>query len=142
MTDPYPSVDELVELLQETAVESSASSYTRPRNPYEVSSNQGHQETHGVSSLSMARKAVADTISDCFPVVVDETWACLAVAASLLLEDQQNPVALNLEGAPSSQKTTLIDFFTRRRRQGVPLRQVHAEVVRVALRQRETGGVG
>jgi hypothetical protein len=31
--------------------------------------------------------------------------------ATLLLEDQQNPVALNLEGVPFSQKTTLIDFL-------------------------------
>jgi hypothetical protein len=51
------------------------------------------------------------TVERCFPAIVDETIICLSVAATLLLHDQQNPVALNLEGPPSSQKTTLIDFF-------------------------------
>lgn len=31
--------------------------------------------------------------------------------AVMLLEDQQNPVALNMEGVPSSLKTTVVDFF-------------------------------
>jgi hypothetical protein len=35
----------------------------------------------------------------------------LSVAATLLLEDQQNPVAVSFEGPPSSAKTTLIDFL-------------------------------
>src|SRR5947207_1396495 len=50
---------------------------------------------------------------EAFPEIVDETIASLAVAATLLLEDQQNPVPLNYEGAPSSQKTTLVDFYNR-----------------------------
>jgi hypothetical protein len=111
VTGRYPSVDELLEVLHETAVESRADSPSRGRDPSEVSTKQRVEKTHGVSSLSIAREGVHDTVSDCFPAVVDETWACLAVAASLLLDDLQNPVALNLEGAPSSLKTTLIDFF-------------------------------
>jgi hypothetical protein len=46
-----------------------------------------------------------------FPEITDEAVACLSVAASLLLDDQQNPVAVNFEGPPSSAKTTLIDFM-------------------------------
>jgi hypothetical protein len=56
---------------------------------------------------------VVAVVGDCFPEVVSETVICLAVAATLLLSDQQNPVAVNLEGPPSSQKTTLVDFFGR-----------------------------
>jgi hypothetical protein len=59
----------------------------------------------------MANEEVRRVIAEAFPEVVEETIACLAVAATLLLKDQQNPVALNLEGPPSSLKTTLIDFF-------------------------------
>jgi hypothetical protein len=54
---------------------------------------------------------VYQVVGENFPEVVPETIICLSVAASLLLEDQQNPVALNLEGVPSSLKTTLVDFF-------------------------------
>jgi hypothetical protein len=50
-------------------------------------------------------------VGECFPEILEETVICLSVAATLLLEDQQNPVAVNLEGVPSSQKTTLVDFF-------------------------------
>jgi hypothetical protein len=66
---------------------------------------------HGVSSVSMALERVRRVMGENFPEIVDETSACLSVAATVLLEDQQNPVALNLEGVPSSQKTTLVDFF-------------------------------
>jgi hypothetical protein len=48
-----------------------------------------------------------------FPLIVRETEIALSVAATLLLEDQQNPVAINLEGPPSSAKTTLVDFFEK-----------------------------
>jgi hypothetical protein len=71
------------------------------------------QPVHGVGSLSMARQRVVAEVRDCFPEIVDEAITCLSVAASLLLADQQNPVALNFEGPPSSQKTTLIDFFAK-----------------------------
>jgi hypothetical protein len=50
-------------------------------------------------------------VGENFPEVVSETIVCLSVAASLLLQDQQNPVAVNLEGVPSSLKTTVVDFF-------------------------------
>jgi hypothetical protein len=69
---------------------------------------------HGVSSFSMPSAPldhVYRTVGEYFPEIVSETVICLSVAATLLLEDQQNPVALNLEGVPSSLKTTLIDFF-------------------------------
>jgi hypothetical protein len=68
---------------------------------------------HGGSSLSITRERVIEVVGSCFPDVLPETIACLSVAATLCLEDQQNPVPLNLEGAPSSQKTTVIDFFGR-----------------------------
>jgi hypothetical protein len=61
----------------------------------------------------MENERVRRVVGAAFPEVVEETFVCLAIAATLLLDDQQNPVALNLEGAPSSQKTTLIDFFDR-----------------------------
>ena len=46
----------------------------------------------------MALDRVYRVVGECFPEIVGETIACLSVAATLLLEDQQNPVALNLEG--------------------------------------------
>jgi hypothetical protein len=66
---------------------------------------------HGVSSFSMSLTRVYTVVGENFPEVVAETIICLSVAATLLLGDQQNPVALNLEGVPSSLKTTLVDFF-------------------------------
>jgi hypothetical protein len=69
---------------------------------------------HGVSFVSMPPASldrVYRVVGECFPEIISETIICLSVAATLLLEDQQNPVALNLEGVPSSQKTTLVDFF-------------------------------
>lgn len=68
--------------------------------------------THGVSSFSMpSLDRVYRTVGECFPDIVEETMICLSTAGTLLLADQQNPVAVNLEGVPSSQKTTLVDFF-------------------------------
>jgi hypothetical protein len=58
-----------------------------------------------------ALTSVYEVVGECFPEILQETIAALAVAATLLLDDQQNPVALNFEGPPSSQKTTLVDFF-------------------------------
>jgi hypothetical protein len=84
---------------------------SRARDASEDSTSKETGFRHSVSSFSMAHDRVYRVVGDCFPEIVDETIACLSVAATLLLEDQQNPVALNLEGAPSSQKTTLIDFF-------------------------------
>jgi hypothetical protein len=69
------------------------------------------EPVHGVSSFSMPLDRVYRVVGECFPDIVEETIICLSVAATLLLADQQNPVALNLEGVPSSQKTTLVDFF-------------------------------
>ncbi len=67
---------------------------------------------HGVGSFSMpSLDRVYRVVGECFPEIVSETIICLSVAAILCLEDQQNPEALNLEGVPSSLKTTLIDFF-------------------------------
>jgi hypothetical protein len=91
----------------------------RARDPFEDSTDEKPKElsnadtlnAYGGSSLSMARERVYAVVGACFPEIVEETIASLATAATLLIEDQQNPVALNLEGAPSSQKTTLIDFF-------------------------------
>jgi hypothetical protein len=68
-------------------------------------------DVHGVSSLAMPLARAYRVVGENFPEIVQETIICLSVAASLLLEDQQNPVALNLEGPPSSLKTTLVDFF-------------------------------
>jgi hypothetical protein len=66
---------------------------------------------HGVSPLSMARERLLRVVGECFPTIVEEATATLSVAATLLLDDQQNPVPLNFEGPPSSEKTTLIDLF-------------------------------
>jgi len=66
---------------------------------------------HGVDSISIALERVRRVVGENFPQILDETIACLAVTATLLLEDQQNPVAVNLEGPPSSAKTTLLDFL-------------------------------
>jgi hypothetical protein len=72
------------------------------------------ERAHGVTSASIASfERVEQVVQESFPQIVDETRICLSVAATLLLEDQQNPVALNLEGPPSSAKTTLVDFFDR-----------------------------
>jgi hypothetical protein len=46
-----------------------------------------------------------------FAEIAAEAIICVAVAATILLEDQQNPVAVNFEGPPSSAKTTLVDFL-------------------------------
>ena len=51
------------------------------------------------------------TLDRTFPTIKEETKACCAVAATLLLDDQVNPVALNWEGVPSSVKTTMLSFF-------------------------------
>ena len=66
---------------------------------------------YGVGSFSMGLDRVYRVVGECFPEIVAETIVCLSVSASLLLEDQQNPVAVNFEGPPSSAKTTLIDFL-------------------------------
>jgi hypothetical protein len=60
----------------------------------------------------MGVERVYEVVGQNFPEIIEETVACLAVAATLLLEDQQNPVAVNFEGPPSSAKTTLIDFLS------------------------------
>jgi hypothetical protein len=65
---------------------------------------------HNVNSFS-ALDQVSETVRRGFPEIHTETIYALAVPATLLLADQQNPVALNLEGPPSSAKTTLADFF-------------------------------
>ena len=59
----------------------------------------------------MALDRVYRVVGECFPGLINETIICLSVAATLLLEDQQNPVAINFEGPPSSAKTTLLDFL-------------------------------
>jgi hypothetical protein len=91
--------------------------FPRARDPFEDSttlrSDEQAEFPHSVGSLSMARKRVYDVVGACFPEILEETIACLSTAATLLLADQQNPAAVNLEGPPSSQKTTLIDFFAK-----------------------------
>src|SRR4051794_17881035 len=62
-------------------------------------------------SVAAALERLREVVSESFPEILEETIAALAVTATLLLEDQQNPVAINFEGPPSSQKTTLLDFF-------------------------------
>jgi len=98
------------EILREARIVAQLS-HTRAREPFEVQTDEGREDVHGGDSFSMARERVYAVVASCFPEILDETIACLAVAATLLLEDQQNPVPLNVEGAPSSAKTTLIDFF-------------------------------
>lgn len=46
-----------------------------------------------------------------FPGMSFYTECCLSLACSLLIKDLANPLGLNLEGAPSSEKTTILDFF-------------------------------
>jgi hypothetical protein len=65
----------------------------------------------GVNGVSIALERVRRVVGENFPEILDETIACLSVAATLLLGDQQNPVAVNFEGPPSSAKTTLLDFL-------------------------------
>jgi hypothetical protein len=69
----------------------------------------GHALRRRSSGAALIR--VYEVVGECFPEILPETIASLAVAATLLLDDQQNPVAVNFEGPPSSQKTTLVDFF-------------------------------
>jgi hypothetical protein len=70
------------------------------------------RRAHGVSSSSMpSLDRVYRVVGECFPDIVEEAVIGLSTAATLLLADQQNPVAVNLEGVPSSQKTSLVDFF-------------------------------
>jgi hypothetical protein len=97
----------------EAIVESIKIAPPRAREPVEGPTNSGSRGVHGGRSLSMELDRLRAVVKQSFPEILDETIACLAVAATLLLEDQQNPVALNLEGPPSSQKTTLIDFFSK-----------------------------
>jgi putative DNA primase/helicase len=58
-----------------------------------------------------ARRRVYEVVGECFPEILPETIVSLSIAATLTLQDQQNPVAGNFEGPPSSHKTTLVDFF-------------------------------
>jgi hypothetical protein len=69
----------------------------------------GHELRRLLPGAALTR--MYEVVDECFPEILPETIAALAVAATLLLDDQQNPVALNFEGPPSSQKTTLVDFF-------------------------------
>jgi hypothetical protein len=66
---------------------------------------------HTVSFVSMRLQELREVLEANFPEITAEAIICVAVAATLLLEDQQNPVAVNFEGPPSSAKTTLVDFL-------------------------------
>jgi hypothetical protein len=59
----------------------------------------------------MAFERVNGVVEACFRTIVEESEICLSVAASLLLADLVNPVAVNFEGPPSTAKTTLLEFF-------------------------------
>jgi hypothetical protein len=72
----------------------------------------GDEPVHGGDSLSMARERLYREIAGSFPEILAEVIAALSVAATVLLKDQQNPVALNFEGPPSSQKTTVVDLLS------------------------------
>jgi len=54
---------------------------------------------------------VEGTLAGSFSEIAEETLIALAVPATLLLHDLQNPVGLNLVGPPSSGKTTIASFF-------------------------------
>lgn len=56
--------------------------------------------------------ALRATILEHFPGVWPEALAGLAVNATLLLKDNANPTALIYVGSASSQKTTVLDFFS------------------------------
>ena len=91
-------------------------------------------EVHGVGSFSMpSLSRVYRVVGECFPEIVDETMICLRSPRRCCSRISRTRSALNLEGVPSSQKTTLIDFFGGAERQVLPLGQVHAQVVRLAL---------
>ena len=68
---------------------------------------------HSVNPLAIELERLQGVVAACFPTVAEEVEVCLAVAATLLLEDLQNPIALNLVGPPSSLKTTVADMFDR-----------------------------
>lgn len=63
--------------------------------------------------------SIVDKFLDLRKVIVESfdrhTWylteICLSGVATLLLEDVKNPVGINLEGPPSSGKTTVLSFF-------------------------------
>ena len=52
-----------------------------------------------------------DVIERTFPGMAFPTECCLSFICALLVKDLANPLGLNLEGAPSSEKTTILDFF-------------------------------
>lgn len=67
------------------------------------------------SKKEISVKTLPFIITANFPGRWRETEACLATAATLLLEDNCNPTVLNLAGPASSSKTTVLSFF-----RGVP----------------------
>ena len=56
-------------------------------------------------------KKVLDVVEKNFPDIVQQTKILLSASATLLLKDLPNPILLICEGAPSSEKTTLLSFF-------------------------------
>jgi hypothetical protein len=52
-----------------------------------------------------------DVIEKNFPGMAFPTECCLSFICALLIKDLSNPLGLNLEGAPSSEKTTILSFF-------------------------------
>ncbi|MCD4666709.1 hypothetical protein K8R47_02770, partial [archaeon] len=56
-------------------------------------------------------KELKEVVEKNFPEMWLPTSACLSVIATLKLKDLSDPVGLNLQGAPSSTKTTILSFF-------------------------------
>lgn len=62
-----------------------------------------------VSSIKVEEALIV--VEKNFPKMGFPTECCLSFACSMLIEDLANPLGLNLEGAPSSEKTTILSFF-------------------------------
>ncbi len=54
---------------------------------------------------------VKETIEENFPQMWKPTEACLSVINTILLKDLSDPMSINLIGAPSSEKTTVLGFL-------------------------------
>lgn len=83
-------------------------------NPIAKAAKEAMSLDENLNEISIFDKFVElqEIVTGCFN---QQTWyltkICLSGIATLLLEDVKNPVGINLEGTPSSGKTTVLSFF-------------------------------
>src|SRR3989344_2671119 len=75
-----------------------------------IKRNAGERPTYAPSE-KVTIEDVMQTVHKNFPGTEFVTTTCLSFNATILLEDLHDPMGLNLEGAPSSEKTTVLSFF-------------------------------